>query len=286
MGRVRDYLSLVKFSHSIFALPFALAAFLVAGEGAVDPVTLGLVVLCMVAARSAAMAYNRLVDRDIDAANPRTAVREIPAGAVSARAAGLFVVVSAAVFVLSCWLLNDACVYLSIPVLAVLLGYSHAKRFTALAHLWLGFALGLAPPAAWVAVHGTLDASLLAPVALGLGVMLWVAGFDVLYACQDELFDKEHGLRSIPARFGRRGALRISVLLHVVCVPLLSWFGVATGLSLAYQAGVAVVALVLVVEHMLISEDDMSRVNMAFFTMNGVISFVVLLGTALDLYLF
>jgi 4-hydroxybenzoate polyprenyltransferase len=283
--RVGEYLSLVKFAHSIFALPFALIAYLVAGGGTIDARVLALVIVCMVAARSAAMAYNRLVDRSIDAANPRTAGREIPSGVISTGGALAFTLGSCAVFVLACALLNRACLYLSLPVLGVLLGYTHAKRFTALAHLWLGVALGLGPVAAWVAQRGVLDLTLTGPVILGLGVAGWVMGFDILYACQDEEFDRANGLHSIPARFGRPAALWISSLVHFMAVALFCGFGVVTGLGAAYYAGVAVVAVVLVAEHRVISPTDMSRVDMAFFTMNGVVSLLMLLGTAFDVYL-
>lgn len=282
-ARVRDYLSLIKFSHSIFALPFALIAFLVAAGGRVDPARLGLVVVCMVAARAAAMAYNRLIDRRIDAANPRTATREIPAGVISPSAALWFTLAAAALFLAAAWLLAPVCFVLGVPVLVFLLGYSHAKRFTALAHLWLGIALGLAPVAAWVAVRGSVDRSLFAPVLLGAGVALWVAGFDVLYSCQDEDFDRAHGLHSIPARLGRAAALRLSRAAHAVAVVLFVAFGVLAALGWPYHVGVAVVAGVLVWEHRMIHPNDMSRVDMAFFTMNGIVSMVMLVGTVLAL---
>jgi len=285
MARLGDYLSMIKFSHSIFALPFALIAFLVASDGVVDWASLLWIVVCMVAARSAAMAYNRLIDRRLDAENPRTAAREIPSGVVSPRGAAVFTSLSCAVFVTSCWLLNPACLYMSGPLLVVLLGYSHAKRFTSLAHLWLGFCLGLAPVAAWVAVTGRMDASLLGPSILGLGVALWVMGFDILYSCQDEAFDRQRGLHSIPAALGRKAALRISRVVHLLAAGLFFGFGVESGLGAAYHVGVGVVALVLLLEHRVISPSDMSRVNLAFFTMNGVVSLLMLLCTLFDLYL-
>lgn len=284
MAAVRDYLSLIKFSHSIFALPFALIAFLVASNGVLHWEKLGLVVVCMVCARAAAMAYNRYADRHLDAVNPRTAGREIPTGVVSAGGALALTVVCSLGFLAASWGLNWLCFYLAFPVLAVLLGYSHAKRFTDMAHMWLGISLGLAPVAAWVALRGTLDRSLLAPVCLGLGVTLWVMGFDILYACQDEDFDRARGLRSIPARYGRVAALRISSVVHLLSVPLFWYFGFLTGSGTAYYVGVALVAAVLFFEHRVITPMDMSRVNMAFFTMNGVVSLVMLACTILDLY--
>lgn len=284
MAAVRDYLSLIKFSHSIFALPFALIAFLVASNGVVRWTSLGLVVVCMVCARAAAMAYNRYADRHLDAANPRTAVREIPTGVISPGGALAFTVLCSLGFLAAARGLNDLSFYLAFPVLAVLLGYSHAKRFTSLAHMWLGVALGLAPVAAWVAIRGTLDRSLLAPICLGLGVTLWVMGFDILYACQDEEFDRAKGLRSIPARYGRVAALRISSAVHFMSVPMFWYFGFLTGSGTAYYSGVALVAAVLFFEHRVISPTDMSRVNMAFFTMNGVVSLMMLACTILDIY--
>jgi 4-hydroxybenzoate polyprenyltransferase len=282
---MRHYLSLIKFSHSIFALPFALIAYLVAAGNAVSWTVLGLVVVCMVCARAAAMAFNRVVDRGIDAANPRTAAREIPSGIISARGASVFTLLAGTGFLAAAWAINPLCFYFGVPVLGFLLSYSYAKRFTFLAHLWLGIALGLAPVAAWIAHHGVFDATLIAPVSLGLGVTFWVMGFDILYACQDEEFDREQGLHSIPERFGRKTALRISALVHLLSVPLFWYFGFETGLGWVYDVGVAVVAVVLVAEHRVIKPSDMSRVNMAFFTMNGVVSFAMLVCTLIDLYL-
>ncbi len=286
MARLSQYLSLIKFSHSVFALPFALMAYFTAARSDVSWATFVLVVACMVCARSAAMAYNRVVDRKIDAANPRTAGREIPAGVVSVRGAIGLTLLSGAGFVVAAFFINPLCGYLGLPVLAFLLSYSYSKRFTSLAHLWLGLALGLAPVAAWVAHTGVLAADLIAPIALGLGVAFWVMGFDILYSCQDEEFDREQGLHSIPGRFGRETALRISFVAHVLCVPLFWYFGFETGSGLSYHVGVVVVAVVLLAEHRVISPTDMSRVNVAFFTMNGVVSLVMLACTVLDVYVF
>ncbi len=282
--RLAHYLSLIKFSHSIFALPFALMALLVAAEGRPSWRTLLWVLGCMISARAAAMAYNRLVDRHLDALNPRTAQREIPAGIISTPAALAFTLICSAAFLFCAWMLSWTCFYMALPVLCILLGYSHAKRFTAWAHAWLGLALGLAPPAAWVAVTGVLDASLLAPVVLGLGVLAWVLGFDILYACQDEDFDRQQHLHSIPVRWGRNGALWFSRFAHLAAVILFWMFAILAGLGWVYDLGVALVAVVLVVEHRLISPRDLSRINMAFFTMNGVVSLLMLACTALDLY--
>jgi 4-hydroxybenzoate polyprenyltransferase len=226
---VRDWLSLVKFSHTVFALPFALIALLVASDGRPGLPVLGFVVVAMAAARSAAMAYNRYADREIDAQNPRTQGREIPRGVLGPGAVLLFTIVSSAVFVWASAMLGSACLWLSGPTLVVLLGYSHAKRFTSLAHLWLGFALGIAPVAAWLAVRGVFTVDILAAVVLGAGVMAWVSGFDILYACQDEEFDRARGLHSIPVRLGAAGALALARALHVVAALGFVGFGVWTG---------------------------------------------------------
>jgi 4-hydroxybenzoate polyprenyltransferase len=285
MAAARDYLSLVRFSHSVFALPFALAALLVASDGRPSARVALLVVLAMVCARTAAMAYNRLVDRDVDALNPRTAGREIPRGAVTPGQAAALVAIAGAGFVLCAALLSAWCFWLSLPVLALLLGYSHAKRFTAWTHVWLGVALGLAPPAAALAVHGRIDAAILPPLWLGAGVTLWVAGFDVLYACQDEAFDRVHGLRSLPVRLGRRTAMRLSQAAHAGAVILFALFGVAAGLGAVYHAGVAAAAAFLAWEHWLLRGGDLRRIDAAFFTMNGLVGLAVLACTMADLYL-
>ena len=197
-----------------------LIALLVATEGRPSPGLLVLVILAVVLARSAALAYNQYADRELDATNPRTVNREIPRGAIRPGSALIFTLVCAAGFLLTCWLLSPLCFALGFPVLAILLGYSHAKRFTSLAHLWLGLALGLAPMAAWVAAQGRIDGGLLPAGLLGLGVLLWVAGFDILYACQDEDFDRRAGLYSIPVRLGRNPAFRLSALLHLLSALL------------------------------------------------------------------
>lgn len=280
------YLALIKFSHSIFALPFALLAFFVATRGALCPRILALVVVATVAARSAAMAYNRFADRDLDAVNPRTAMREIPLGLVSPAGALIFTALSATLFVSITWFLGPACFWLSFPVLALLLGYSHAKRFTSLSHLWLGLSLGLAPPAAWLAARlGVIEADIFSPLILGLGVSLWVAGFDILYSCQDQDFDRRQGLHSLPARLGLQSAMRWAMLLHFLAVVLFSAFGMAVGFGLIYQTGVLLTALLLCYEHRLVSPGELGRINAAFFTMNACVS-VMLLGFGLgDLYL-
>lgn len=284
MPRVGDYLSLIKFSHSVFALPFCLIALLVATGGRPGLRLLGLLIVAMVCARTAAMAYNRLVDRDLDARNPRTAGREIPRGAIAPAQAGALVILASVGFAVSAWLLSPLCLALALPVLAVLLGYSHAKRFTWLAHLWLGVALGLAPPAAYVAAVGAIDAGILPSLALGLGVTLWVAGFDILYACQDVAFDRSHGLHSLPARLGVAKAMLLSKLAHALAVVLFVTFGVGADLGVAYQVGVAAAAAFLAYEHRLLRPDDLGRIDAAFFTMNGLVGLAMLSCTALDVY--
>jgi len=284
MARVADYLSLVKFAHSVFALPFSVMALVVAARGRPSPMVVLAVVAAMVCARTAAMAYNRLVDRDVDALNPRTRSRELPRGAITPRQAKVLVVLASAGFVASAATLGRLCLLLSLPVLAVLFGYSHAKRFTSLSHGWLGVALGLAPPAAWIAVTGRIDASLLAPCLLGGGVVLWVAGFDMLYACQDVAFDRAHGLHSLPARFGVAWTLGASRLLHAAAAVLFAAFGWQAGLGTVYQLGVAAAVAFLVYEHLLLRPDDLSRMDAAFFTMNGLVGLALLSATLLAVY--
>lgn len=285
MTALARYLSLVRFSHSVFALPFALQGAWLAAGGVPDGASLALVVLCAVAARTAAMGFNRWLDRDIDAANPRTAGREIPAGLVSPAAALGLVLASSSVFVLGAFALNPLCGYLSPAVLAVLLGYSAFKRFSALAHFVLGLALGLAPLGAWLAIRGDLTGDLRPVLLLALGVLTWVAGFDLIYASQDADFDRARGLHSIPARLGVAGALRLSSLLHAVAVVCFAGEGLLAGLGPAYWALLAVAAALLVWEHSIVSAEDLSRVDVAFFTLNGWVGVGLFLGVAVDLAL-
>jgi 4-hydroxybenzoate polyprenyltransferase len=269
---------MVKFSHSIFALPFALAsAALAAPPGGIPLVTALWILVAMVGARSAAMGFNRLADHAIDAENPRTAGRELPTGRLSRAEVWLFVVVSAAALVVAAWRLGPLCLALSPVALLIVFGYSYTKRFTALSHVVLGLALAVAPMGAWLAVRGRFA---LPPVLLGLGVLGWVAGFDVIYSCQDAEFDRRTGLHSLPARLGIARALGLSRLLHVFAVAaLLGVFGAAP-LHPVYLAGVVVVALLLAYEHSLVKADDLSRVDAAFFTVNGWIG-VLYLGFVL-----
>jgi 4-hydroxybenzoate polyprenyltransferase len=285
MSRAADYFSLVRFSHSVFALPFALSGAWLAAGGPPALRTLGLVVLCAVAARTAAMGFNRLADAELDARNPRTAAREIPAGRVRPRAAWALVGGSAALFVAGAWLLNPLAGWLAFPVLAVLLGYSWMKRVHWSAHLVLGLALGLAPLGAWIAVRGRIDGSMVPALWLALAVLSWVAGFDLIYACQDADFDRRSGLHSIPARFGVARALALSALLHLGTLVALLLVGWSAGLSWIWWAALTLAGLLLMWEHRIVRPDDLSRVNMAFFTLNGWLGLLLFAGLALDRWL-
>ncbi len=273
-------LEMIKWEHSVFALPFALCGAMLAAGGLPTAWQLAWIVLCMVSARSAAMAFNRVADAQIDTANPRTATRAIPAGTLSQTFVGVFVVASCAVFVAAASQLNRLTLYLSPVVLAVVLLYSYTKRFTRWSHLVLGFALGMAPAGAWIAVRGSLDPRIL---ALTAAVTFWVGGFDVLYACQDIDFDRAYGLNSIPQAFGVRRALYFSRALHLIMLALLVVLVLLFGLGKLAMAGVVAVAILLAYEHSLVSAGDLSKLNAAFFTMNGVISLVFFAFVAADL---
>ncbi|MEE8104596.1 MAG: UbiA-like polyprenyltransferase [Planctomycetota bacterium] len=268
---------MIKISHSVFALPFALAAMALAmrEEGGWSWRVFSWVVFCAVMARTAAMAQNRLADSKLDAENPRTAGRAIPAKRVSKPFVLGLVVVSSGLFVFGASMLNEACLQMSPVVLFVLLFYPYTKRVSSLCHVWLGIALGLAPLGAWVAVRGWRG-GFLTPVVLGVAVTLWTAGFDVIYACQDFEADRKQRLHSIPARFGLSGALRISTLMHVACVALLAWLGWANPhLGWLYGAGVGVGAMVLWQEHKMVAPDDLSRLGVAFLNLNAAFAAVV-----------
>ena len=269
------YANFVKLPHTLFALPFALVGVVLASRQA--PVTLGSVLwvaLAFGAARFAAMAFNRIADRDLDALNPRTAAREIPSGAISLRSASVAVVVASALFFVAAWQLNPLCLALSPLALAWVLGYSYTKRFTRFAHLVLGLGLGIAPVGGYLAITGAWsDPWWILPV-LAVAVMSWVAGFDIFYALQDVGFDREQGLHSIPAAVGERRAIGVARLLHAITVLALAAVGVGVGGGWWYAAGVAVVAGLLIYEHSLVRPHDLSRLDAAFFTMNGVISIV------------
>ncbi len=279
LSQLRTWAEMIKFSHSVFALPYALlAAFMAARPGRPGAVPLGLIVVCMVAARSAAMTFNRLVDAEIDARNPRTSSRALPAGRISRRAAWLFFLGAAALFLLGCagflWALgNPWPLALGLPVLAWLCLYSYTKRFTAWSHLVLGAGIAFSPVAAWLAINPQT----LGPSAwlLMLAVMFWIAGFDLIYACQDVAFDRAEGLCSVPARLGVATALWLARAFHALTVLALLGVGFVAQMGPVYLAGVAAVALLLAVENALVHPRDLSRVNVAFFTVNGLVSLLL-----------
>ena len=275
-------LEMIKWEHSIFALPFALTAALLAANGLPAVRTVIWILVAMVAARSCAMAFNRWADAELDAANPRTKSRAIPAGLLSREFVLGFTLLAGLVFVLAAAALNRLTLYLSPLVLVVLLGYSYTKRITRWSHLVLGLALGLAPTAAWIAVRGTLDVRIL---VLTCAVTLWVGGFDVLYACQDYEHDRAAGLHSLPQAIGIPAAFWAARLMHLVMLGLLVWFGKLFHFQIAGWLGIAAVGLLLGYEHSLVSPRDLRRLNAAFFTMNGVIATVFLLFVAADLWL-
>lgn len=281
-SKTRTTLEMIKWEHSIFALPFALTAAVLAAHGLPALRTLSWILVAMVAARSAAMAFNRWADAKLDAANPRTSSRAIPAGLLSSRFVFGFTCVASLIFVLAAAQLNRLTLYLSPLVLLVLLGYSYLKRFTRWSHLGLGLALGLAPSAAWIAVRGSLDPRI---VVLTAAVSLWVGGFDVLYACQDFEHDRMAGLHSLPQAIGIPAAFWVARVLHLAMLVLLVWFGLLFHFLALGWAGIAVVAALLAYEHSIVSPRDLRRLNAAFFTMNGVIAMVFLVFVAADLWL-
>jgi 4-hydroxybenzoate polyprenyltransferase len=274
-------LSFVRFSHSVFALPFALTgALLAAREHPIGWWQVLWIVIAMVSARSAAMGFNRLVDVRFDALNPRTAGRELPRGAMSPREAAIFVAVSSLVFVASSWQLNTLCGLLSPLALAIVFWYSLAKRYTSYTQAFLGLAMAVAPVGGWLAVGGRGGWE---PWLLGLAIGLWVGGFDVLYACQDVAFDRGHGLHSIPVRFGIAGSLRISRTMHALAIACMAALGWAAGLGAIYFAGVGVVAALLLYEQSLVSATDLSKVAKAF-DLNGYVGIIYFLVTAFSVY--
>lgn len=283
VDRIHRYLSLIKFSHTVFALPFALIGFTLAvysGQAAFSLRKLLLVLACMVLARSAAMGFNRYIDRRFDAANPRTANREIPAGLISAPAALTFVIVCCIGFVLCAWLINALCFWLSFVALAVILGYSYTKRFTPLCHLVLGVGLSLAPIGAYIALTERFDGL---PMLVSCLVLLWVSGFDIIFALQDEEFDRSQALRSIPVLLGRKRALQLSTLLHVVaaCIVISLYF--LGHFGWLYLLGAVIFIGLLIFQHLIVKPNDLSRVNLAFGTTNGVASVAFCIFVCADL---
>jgi len=282
LHNVRVSLEMIKWEHSIFALPFALCGAMLAADGWPSAWKLLWIVVAMVSARSAAMAFNRYVDAEIDAANSRTNMRAVPAGTLSKRFVAAFVGVACAVFVVAAAMLNLLTLVLSPIALAIVLLYSYTKRFTRWSHLVLGFALGVAPAAAWIAVRGSLDPRILLLTGV---VTFWVGGFDVLYACQDCEFDASFGLHSLPRHYGVSRALLLARLMHGAMLLLLIAVVAAFGLGKLAAAGVVIVALLIAYEHSLVSANDLTKLNAAFFTMNGVISVLLFVFVAADLLL-
>jgi 4-hydroxybenzoate polyprenyltransferase len=277
------YVNLVKLPHTVFALPFALMGVVYASRTApVTWATVALVIVAFTAARFAAMGFNRIVDREVDARNPRTRGRELPMGRLSVRAAGAAVAGGAAAFLVAAGLLNRVCLYLSPLALAWILAYSYTKRWTHWSHFWLGAALAIAPAGGYLAVAGQWSDPMWTLVVLALAVAAWVGGFDVFYALQDEDFDRQHGLKSAIVLLGRSRAMVAAKLAHGLTVALLVWFGVGAGFGAAYYGGIAVAAALLAWEHHLVKPNDLSRLDAAFFTMNGVMSIVVFLGALVD----
>jgi 4-hydroxybenzoate polyprenyltransferase len=271
---IRDYMSMVKIGHTLFALPFALTGFFLGvmhTREALSWKLLILVVLCMVFARNAAMAFNRYIDRDIDSKNPRTALREIPSGIVKAKSALIFVILNSLFFIICTWFINPVTFYLSPLALLIILGYSLTKKFTSLCHFILGIGLALAPIGAYLAVTDTFD---LLPVFYSLLVLFWVSGFDMLYALQDEDFDKSMNLRSIVVLIGKKGALRLSLIVHIVSAGFVLAIGILAGFGVFYWIGSIIFAGLLAYQHMIVKPEDLSRVNLAFFTTNGIASVI------------
>lgn len=269
MSAVRAYLEMIKVEHSVFALPFALVGMMYAADGFPGWRTFLLILFAMVSARSAAMAFNRLVDAKIDAENPRTKERALPAGLLSGATAWTLFSASAVVFLASAGLLNPLTLALAPAALAVLLGYSYTKRFTSLCHLFVGLSLGLAPAGAWIAVTGEFSWT---PVYWLLGVTLWTAGFDILYALQDEQFDRRYGLKSLVVSFGASGAIWISRAFHVFAIVFMLFAGTEVGAGLPYYAGCGFAGVLLFYEQSLVRPNDLSKLNMAFFTLNGYVA--------------
>lgn len=282
---LKNYFSLIKFSHTIFAMPFALIGFSLAIKyyNISFPLKLFLLIMvCMITARNAAMAFNRFIDKKFDAANPRTAVREIPSGIIKPENALFFIIINVIVFILATWFINRLCFYLSPVALIVILGYSLTKRFTSLCHIVLGIGLALAPIGAYIAVTGKFE---LLPLLFSLIVLTWVSGFDIIYALQDEDFDRSQKLHSIPVLLGKRGALRVSEILHFITFILIISAGWIGHFSYLYWTGALVFGGLLFYQHSIVKPNDLSKVNLAFFTTNGIGSIVFAIFVISDLFL-
>ena len=284
-AKVNNYLSLVKFPHTIFALPFALLGFSLAtihNSNSLSLKLLALVLLCMLFARNAAMSFNRWADRHIDEINPRTTQREIPARIVGARSALIFCIANAVLFVAATWLINPLCFYLSPVALLIILGYSLTKRFTALSHFVLGLGLALAPTGAYLAVTGTIN---WIPVIISFSVLFWVSGFDIIYALQDDEFDRENHLRSIPVMLGRKKALNLSLVLHIITALMLIMAGLEGNFKTIYWIGLGIFSILLFYQHTIVKYNDLRKVNVAFFTLNGIASILFSIFAITDLFL-
>lgn len=283
LKKIKNFGSMIKFSHTIFALPFALSgAILAVAESSFSWEKIGWIVLAMVGARTAAMGFNRIVDASIDAKNPRTEEREIPSGKISKIEASVYVILSSILLVFSSYMLNDLCFKLSPVALLVVLGYSLTKRFTAFCHIVLGIGLALAPIGAWLAFTGEFA---LLPVVLGAGVMFWVAGFDIVYACQDYEYDKSVGLNSIPVMIGPKNTFILAKIFHAIALAAYISVYYIGSFTIVYPIGLAIIAGIMIYEHRLVKPNDLSKIGMAFFGMNGTISMIFFASVLLDFFL-
>jgi len=281
--RIKVFLEMIKFSHTLFALPFAFTGALLAARGLPSAAQLFWILLAMIGARTAAMGLNRLIDADIDARNPRTATRAIPAGLLSKGSVAFFILISLLLLLFAAYKLNPLCLKLSPLAVFFLLLYSYCKRFTALAHVVLGICLAAAPIGAWIAIRGDVT---LPPLLLGAAVMFWVAGFDILYALQDLEFDRQAGLHSIPVKLGVAGSLWLARIFSLVMIALLIWLCVSEALGIPFICGIFAVALLLGYEHWLLKDGDLSRLDLAFFTMNGYVSIIIFVATAVEIFMY
>ena len=281
---MKKYLSFIKFSHTIFAMPFAFIGFFLGMDSEkFEWITLLLVGLCMIFARSAAMGFNRYVDRDIDKENERTSLnREIPNGSITTRNALIFVIINTALFITTTYLINNLCFILSPIALIIILGYSYTKRFTALCHLILGISLSLSPIGAYLAIQGEFD---IIPILFSLSVLFWVSGFDIIYSLQDEKFDRKHQLHSIPVLLGINNALKLSAILHFICVIILIFAGLLNNSYVWYWIGYFIFTALIIYQHTLVKHNDLSRINLAFFKTNGIASIIFGFFTILDILL-
>lgn len=280
--RIKVFLEMIKFSHTLFALPFAFSGALLAARGIPSAGQVLWILLAMVGARTAAMGLNRLIDAEIDARNPRTAARAIPAGLISKGSVAFFIVISILLLLLAAYRLNPLCLKLAPLALFFLVLYSYCKRFTSLAHVVLGICLAGAPVGAWIAIRGDVT---LPPLLLGAAVMFWVAGFDILYALQDLEFDRQAGLHSIPVKLGVTGSLWLARLFSLIMIALLLWLWLAASLGVAFLCGITAVSLLLLYEHWLLRDGDLSRLDLAFFTMNGYVSIIIFIATVIEVFI-